>query len=136
MLGCWFVHMARGTVFGVFEVPNGFDPNQVSGELLAVYTVTVGELKTICVQGSDEDGVDLVPISLPLGMQLESVVENPGRTEARYAWQLDVNDVGLHYVILGFIDHHPSDPLMTEATIVIEVIHPPNAGAPEVALCL
>jgi len=129
--------VASSTVFGVFEVPPSFDPNMVRGEIIAVKTVKVGEQTSLCIQGQDPDGVQFVPISIPSGMVLEETEETPDKTIVRYTWELDRDDIGLHYIVLGFEDKHEI-PMATEATVVIEVLPPdppPNEGPPLVMLC-
>jgi hypothetical protein len=135
ILGSAVMRMASGIVFGAFALPDGVDPNQIRGELLAVRTVAVGQTDTICVMGDDPDGVEFIPVSLPAGMKLETQGGTAEIMTVEYSWKLDVNDVGIHYIVVGFADLHPVSPLLTEATIIVEVVPPPNSGPPIVRLC-
>jgi hypothetical protein len=132
ILGSAVMRMASGTVFGAFALPAGVDPNQIQGELLAVKTIRVGSTDTICVTGSDESGVDYIPVQIPSNMVQESFTEDGETATVRYSWGLSLDDVGIQYIVFSFTDRDP-DPLTTFATIVVEVL-PPNQ-APVVMLC-
>jgi len=131
VMGLALMKVASATIFGVFDIPFDFDPNDVVAER----TVTVGQTDNICLQAEDEDGVSMTPISIPEGMVL---LDEGGTFEIQsvsYSWKLTDADVGDHAIVLLFSDLHESEPKSKTAVILVKVLPRLNAGPPVVRMC-